>query len=340
MKTMKKALSAILAASMVMGMTVVSFADTTPVNTGAETVDITKHFVTVNGNDSTADTFKFTVKRDSYSDSLYESIGAIPVPYFDNATDQEGTISFEAGTAVASDSDAVSKVIMNLPTYEYVGIYKYTIDETDGTVAGIEYDSETMELTVTVTQDGDKLKRHVVLKKGSKKGAPFENTYNAGDLEISKTVTGNMGDHRKYFDIKVTLTGEEGKTYKDSFTVTGGSHEDNPTTIAFKGNSVKAEETFKLKHGETITIENLPYGVSYTVEEADYTSEGYDPAKYSEFDGEINSSLDSANIINNKEEEVATGIKLDNMPYLMMLAMTVLGAFGFVSKKRKEEEMF
>lgn len=334
MKTMKKALSAILAATMVMSMTAVSFADTTPVNTGAETVDITKHFVTVNGNDSTEDTFKFTVERTSYSDSLYENLDAIPVPYFDGAADQEGTILFGEGSAVASDSDATSKVVMNLPTYEYVGIYKYTIDEVDGNVAGVNYDDATMELTVTVTQDGDNLKRHVVLKKGEDKGASFENSYNAGDLKVSKTVTGNMGDHRKYFDIKVTLTAEEGKVYKNNFTVTGGSHESNPKTIEF------GETTFKLKHNETITIENLPYGVTYTVVEEDYTGEGYDAAAYNDFDGKINSALDSAEITNNKEEEVATGINLDNMPYIMMLAMAALGAFGFVSKKRKEEEMF
>ena len=45
-------------------------------------------------------------------------------------------------------------------------------------------------------------------------------------------------------------------------------------------------------------------------------------------------------ITNNKGVEVDTGISLDNMPYIMMLAMAALGTLGFVSKKRKEEEMF
>ncbi|MBR5268098.1 MAG: LPXTG cell wall anchor domain-containing protein [Lachnospiraceae bacterium] len=45
-------------------------------------------------------------------------------------------------------------------------------------------------------------------------------------------------------------------------------------------------------------------------------------------------------ITNTKGAVVDTGISLDNMPYLMALALTFIGGLGFISKKRKEEELF
>ena len=37
-----------------------------------------------------------------------------------------------------------------------------------------------------------------------------------------------MGNKDKYFEFTVQLTGEEGKTYQDSYAITGGSYDANP----------------------------------------------------------------------------------------------------------------
>ena len=79
-----------------------------------------------------------------------------------------------------------------------------------------------------------------------------------GSLEISKTVTGTGGDQTKYFTFTVKLTNSEGTplAYK-TITTSKGS-------ITLDGSG---QYTFTLKHGESLTIRDLPVGVKYTVEE-------------------------------------------------------------------------
>ena len=43
-----------------------------------------------------------------------------------------------------------------------------------------------------------------------------------------------MGNKEKYFEFTVQLTGEEGKTYQDSYAITGGSYDANPASIEIK----------------------------------------------------------------------------------------------------------
>lgn len=167
-----------------------------------------------------------------------------------------------------------------------------------------------------------------------KKSDEIANTYSAGSLQITKTVTGNMGDKTKYFDVTVTLTGETDKTYAESYGVTGGSYESNPDAI-----EIGTPTTFKIRHGETITIANLPYGVTYDVEEADYTGgkDRYDPAAYTFSDDankKIDSELDTVTITNNKGAEIDTGVTLDAAPYFVLLAVAAVGMFLLLSKKR------
>ena len=148
-----------------------------------------------------------------------------------------------------------------------------------------------------------------------------------------------MGDQSAYFAVDVTLTGESGKTYLTSYSVSGGSHNENPTVIA-----IGVTTTFYLKHEETITILNLPYGVTYTVVEKDYTTEangGYDEASYTWSDEEgkkIDTATDTVQITNNKGTTVDTGIILDNMPYILLLAVVCVGMFAFINKKRMMED--
>ena len=149
-------------------------------------------------------------------------------------------------------------------TYSSVGIYTYTITENAGNNAGVTYYGDPIRLVVTVQQGADNKIRVAAVhteKEGGIKSHNFENKYSAGSLQISKTVTGNMGDRDKYFKVTVTLTGESGKTYAESYNITGGSTspdstEKNPSTI-----TVGKPVDIYLKHGDTVTISNP---VSYT----------------------------------------------------------------------------
>lgn len=202
---------------------------------------------------------------------------------------------------------------------------------------------------VTVIQDTNGLLRVAAVHTEGGEGEKSDditNTYSAGSLAVTKTVTGNMGDRSKYFAINVTLTGEADKTYAASYTVTGGTKLVNGTDDATTSTiSIGTPATFYLKHGETFTISNLPYGVSYTVTEADYTDEedgGYDTPAYTYSDAGTTKTVDSpsetVDITNNKGAIVDTGISLDSLPYILLLVISLTGAVVFIVKRRSSRE--
>lgn len=82
-----------------------------------------------------------------------------------------------------------------------------------------------------------------------------------GDLSVSKTVKGNASDKNKDFNFTVTLSDRSiAGTYGD---------------MEFKDGVA----SFTLSDGESKTATNLSSGISYTVEEDDYSNEGYSTSK-------------------------------------------------------------
>lgn len=243
----------------------------------------------------------------------------------------EGTVSYEKGEATAAG--AVKDIVINLPEYTKVGVYTYNLQEASGNTAGVTYRTKPIKLVVTVTNgEGGALVRTAAVhtEAAGTKSDTFENTYTAGALQITKTVAGNLGDKTKYFEFTVKLIGMEGMTYADSYAVSGGSYSGNPTTV-----KIGEDATFKLKDGDTITIKNLPAGTTYTVTETAVA--GYDTTKTND-NGTIEDSVVTAAFTNTKNGDVDTGISLDSLPYLMMLAIASAGLVVFAARKRGMRE--
>ena len=287
-----------------------------------------------------AETFTFTFTNGQVTDAAAGTV-APSVP--------DATVSFDAGSATVDGFQKQVSVALGGVTWPSVGIYTYDVTQKAGTTAGVTYSDVTAKLKVTVARDdatGEYYTAFVTLSLADDnndgqtdvKTANFENTYSAGSLSVTKNVTGNLGDREKYFAITVTLTGEAGKTYADSYPVTGGSKlVDGAADAAAATISVGTPATFYLKHGETLTIANLPYGVTYTVTEADYTSEGYDEEDivYSDdANKKIDSATDTVTITNTKGTTVDTGVVLDSLPYILLIAVAVVGVVAFTAKKR------
>lgn len=334
---MKKLLSIGLAAMLAFGLATTSFAeeagsDASEAGTGSSTtttstdgiVTIQKVYKLENADTiSPAETFTLvqdgpgTVKDDK--DEAAPALGTIT-----GATYKEGA---------ATVSGTTGNITVALPEYTSVGVYEYTLKEdSSAQTAGVDYYAKDIKLVVTVVNDDNgKLRIAAVHTEstGEAKSNKFPNTYKAGELDVSKTVTGNLGDKNKYFEFKVTLTGEAGKTYRDSYAVTGGSNTANPSTI-----KIGEETTFLLKHGETIHIENLPYGVTYTVTET--AVDGYTTEKTGDT-GEIKAAEQAAEFTNKKEGSVDTGVVLNNMPYILVLAVLAAGVAVFIIRKRRED---
>lgn len=357
---MKKLFGLILSLVMVLSMSTIAFAGGTEeiINGGASTIELGKIYKLLNnGTENPDETFNFTITNHDVSDSYYTDEENIPS--FDPAS---YTISFEKGKANLLESTVngvtfrgyKNTTAIPLPTYDKVGIYTYKIEETAGNTAGVDYDASLLYLTVTVTQGDNGLVRTTALHYGTKDGEKtdtFKNTYKAGNLVISKNVTGNMGQRERYFEVKVTLKAPEKKTVKSEITISGGSNTANPTNVIFDSAENKKEIILLVKHNDSITLSNIPYGVTYEVNEVDYTTDGYttsyaydDTYSYTAEEGTIatgqgttnlsDTAKETVTVTNNKGMEVDTGIFVDNLPYIVILGVVVAGMGAFFIKKR------
>jgi pilin isopeptide linkage protein len=334
---MKKFLVTILALTFIMGMSGATFAQASD-ELDQSSVPITKLFKLTNaGTISPAETFTFNIVRDSYKDSLYSGLEAVPLPQFVSGTDK-GSIAFNQGQAtITGFPNAVS---LNLPKYDHVGYYTYKLTETPGNTAGVTYDARTLYLTVTVINNGNGLIRQVTSlyyfdsNNEKQKLQNFENVFSAGNLAITKTVTGNLGEKDRYFKVDVTLNAPEGKNIATVPVTYSGGQYATAQNVTFKDGTVKV--TIGMKNDDTITFTNLPYGVTYTVVEENVTGDGYKAADYvfSDTNKTIDTAADTVTITNNKDKEVATGISLDNLPYIMILVIAAGGLIIFAKRKR------
>lgn len=323
---MKKTVSIILALLLLTALTTV-FAAERP--SDMETVTITKSYELTNpGTVSPAETFTFSIVPLSVTDAgVGITAQNMPVPTV-------GSVSFSESDA--GSSSMRKDVTVTLPEYGSVGIYTYTITENAGSTPGVTYYSRPIRLVVTVIESDGKLRIAAVHTEaeGEAKSDSFPNTYSAGDLSVAKTVAGNLGDTDKYFCVSVTLTGEEGISYPSPCAITGGSYEDNPESMSVGGTA-----QIYVRHGDTVTVKNVPYGVTYTVTEDDYPAEGYvTEHSFSDTAKTVDSALDTVDILNTKGVNVDTGIFLDLAPYLILLVVALCGfAFLILSRRRNDD---
>ena len=165
-------------------------------------------------------------------------------------------ISFAGGRAPA---DAL---IATLGTVKFpeAGTYAYTVKEQAGATEGMTYDGQEFELYITIQDDNGTLRLggyKVVDASGDKSGElAFTNTYStAGSLTISKEVTARESTEK--FDFSIV--------FDASFTGKIQGKE-----VAFSAGEAYA---FQLADGESITIENIPAGATYSLTEK--AAEGY-----------------------------------------------------------------
>ena len=315
----EKLLAGVLSISLAMGVSVMpAFAASGETYADMDSVVIKKNYELANeGTFSPAEMFSFDIEADNVTDASDDITPEnMPMPTI-------GTVSYLRGEA--GSTTKTKEIKIDLPKYNSVGVYTYIIHEVAGDNAGVTYYGDAILLRVTVIEQDGKLRIAAVHTEdpestGEGKKDDFDNLYSAGELEVHKDVEGIMGNKEKYFEFTVQLTGEEGKTYQDSYAITGGSYDANPTSIKIKPGET-TEATFYLKDDDTIHIENLPYGVEYKVSEtpvADYVT------TETGTEGEVDAAVEQANFTNTKGGTVDAGVVLDSAPYLF----TLTGAAG------------
>ena len=273
--------------------------------------------LTNEGTVNPAEIFNFTVGTGTVDGTGVSGVTAPKINDFSISFDEEGQ--------VASSTD------LQLPTFKHVGVYTYEISETAGNTAGMRYNEKAYKLQVTVFNDGvGGFKRVVTLVTGENdvKTDKILNTFEAGELVVTKEITGNFSQSDDTFEVTVTLTPDEGKNLKEGPITVTGAVEDSGTV---NRNGDEVTVTFTVTDGSEVKIANVPYDVSYVVTEdsGDYKEKITDTDN-----GKIDKDTQKVKIVNTLDQEVATGVNLDNLPYILVLALVGVGLISFTVRKR------
>lgn len=369
---LKKLFAGVVAVAMMATMSFPAFAATIGLGSrnftveNGETFEFDKVWVTNDKEDS-------TIVAPGAALTMTVQNNGQPVTYPQGAT----PASLELKVNSNDTAGKTASFTVDLPDYSVPGKYTYILKENDPNVAGVVANDNFYQVTVWALQDeanttggnhikecGVKLSQVQLVDggyvevNGKGKLSSVENTYQAGSVTVTKHVTGNMGNKATLFNFKVVL-----KSTKPVNSAVAGTKTFTFTTDKNADGFYTAEQTYQLSDGQTFTISNLPFGVTYTVYEMSDATEsataiengktltvaedGADAKVYTvtytsetgALSEETKNHLIEASVTNQcGDDTIDTGVILDNAPYMLMLAVVAGGAMTLVIKKRREEE--
>lgn len=330
---MKKILSLALALVLVLSMGTVAFAAGYDKYLDKST-SFTKEYVVTNGT-APAETFDFAVEYQSFKNNEGETETVSTYP-----TVTLGDAVFTSDLSVTDDA-AVSVEISNYIDVA-LGVYTYKITEVVPTTktAGTTYNSEPVYLVVTILRDEDSANHYVAAihyetATGEKTGK-ITNSYNAGQLSVTKQIEGNMADMSKKFEFTVVFSPAGGTAFNTTVQIANDAASTNREYRATANEDGTYTIVFNLGDDETATFTNIPVGTTYTVSE---NKDGYTMEHTTVADGSIIGGDADADVwTNTLTSGIDTGINMDSMPYILLLAVACMGLFVFISKKRMMRE--
>ena len=168
----------------------------------------------------------------------------------------------------------------------------------------------------------------------------------SADLTVSKTVTGMLGDQHKAFTFQivdsnrnaVALTESNIQKSVDNLT------EDDKAKVGLVSNG--ADGRFTLVSGASITLKNLPSGEYKVIEES---ATGYETSWKLGESGELHEKSVEATVnVQGAAQTIAftnhatlkpdTGVLLDTLPYIVILAVVAGGVALLMLRKRRKED--
>ena len=266
----------------------------------------------------------------------------------------DGTMITIADKTVSGNPQSIE---VSVPSYTKVGKWNYTISEVAGNTQGVTYSDNSFGVQVLVEYDytNNKLVASTTFTtvsgtdgEGKKiKSDSITNKYDLGSLTVTKNVEGNLASHSQKFDIDVTFTST--KPVLSAITGRETINADDWTESTENGKTTYSKTvTVSLAHNETATFNNIPAGVTYSVveqakhavkdENGSNSSTGY-TVTYTDGTGSIAADTTSAAVVkNNKGTTLDTGVSLDSLPYLLMLAVAGAGLVLMIARKRRVQD--
>lgn len=293
---------------------------------------VTKHVAEGNATAPAGATFKFKLTVGN-AEQYYSGVTFEPGTNVNTtAKPNEWTFTLQAGHSATISGIRLNDTNVKVEEVEVDSKHystKYSVN--DGTeTAGTEAELGTLQQTSNTVD--------------------FTNTYNIPNLKsmtIKKVVTGAFGERTKDFTFKVELT-------KDGAKVIGVNHTNQ------NGANVTDLSNFTLKHGQQVTLEEIPIGTTITITESnanDYKTKAtnYEVNSDKEFiyvvvadenGNAVLKSKDNNQLVANSAITVTndfdgtpdTGVLLDTLPYLILLAVAVAGGVLVVVRKRKHRD--
>lgn len=161
-------------------------------------------------------------------------------------------------------------------TFDRAGVYTYTVDEQDGTLGGVTYDTTSHTVTVTVTEDtkSHKLAASVAYSNGkaSEKSILFQNTYQPGNVMVGLAARKNLtGRGLKADEFEFELVDDKGNVIDTERNDKDGDIRFKPLTYGRDNNGIDdcGEHRYVIRERNTgeknVTYDRTEHHVTVTV---------------------------------------------------------------------------
>ena len=288
-------------------------------------------------------------------------------------------IDFNTPYETLTYSDAIYTLRVYVAnTEDYTGTYVFAVG---AIITRPDNGNQTVNFKVDPTPGGDDINYNhsqmIFTNDYVKTNAPEDpdkpDPITESTLNVSKTVTGDLGDRGLYFSFDMTLTipilVEDIPLYYPAYVVEGtrviGGEElllnasasqigTDDGGLNFINISSRDITSFRLKHGQRLVFVNTPVGTRYTVTEAaavGYVSSVEIRADLTVVDTVANTLpnlpvltgyrfvgewINTAAFENNRTTIVPTGLNINDLPFVGMIAFPVIFLLGYVALKSRK----
>ena len=249
-------------------------------------------------------------------------------------------------------------------------IYGVGVRVNDPDVSG---ESENKKIDATPGGDGEKYRHSQLIFTNNyiKMNAPTDpenpDPVNESTLYIKKLTTGNMGIPTQYFDLEITLTAlsllEEKPAFYKAYIVEGDSVINPAANVtgvpigtdaggSYIEISTTSSTKFQLRDDQRLVFVDTPIGTSYIVKEeliigylqtVQVTTNSVAGGPISVVDNQplstgsqlVGDNLNRAIFTANRDSAAPMGIDLNNLPFIGLILLTMVGLIGFVVVKSR-----